>query len=166
VSDVSEILTPRLRMRCVGQDDIAAVVAISTDPEANRHRPGGAPSQAQAEAIVQGFIEDWERNGIGYWVIECDGEIVGIAGVKPFRLDGRDYWNLYYRFSPSSWGQGLAREAAQRAVEVAQQHAPERPVIARTRADNGAAIRLAVAIGMRRAPEIDSDGFITYAIGG
>jgi RimJ/RimL family protein N-acetyltransferase len=113
--------------------------------------------------IARGFIEDWQRDGIGYWIVERDDLVVGIAGIKHVERSGEHYWNLYYRFSPSVWGQGLAAEAAQAALEVARRRAPERRVLARTRSSNTPAIRLALSIGMRRESTLDFDGLITFA---
>ena len=57
-------------------------------------------------------MADWDCEGFGYWVVEHQGEVIGIAGVKPVSVHGAPCWNLYYRFAPESWGQGLAAEAA------------------------------------------------------
>jgi [ribosomal protein S5]-alanine N-acetyltransferase len=98
-------------------------------------------------------------------VVEYRDEVIGVAGVRPVTLRGRDCWNLCYRFSPGSWGKGLAAEAARQALVVAREREPARPVIARTRPDNTAAARLAQAIGMIRSTEWDGDGFVAFACG-
>jgi RimJ/RimL family protein N-acetyltransferase len=159
----SELFTERLRLRRITEADLDAVSAISTDPRTNEHRPGGAPTIEESHAIARDFIDDWQRHGIGYWLVEHQGRVVGVAGVKPVRLGGRDYWNLYYRFSPVVWGKGLAAEATRAAIAVAWEHTPARPVIARTRPTNTPAAQLALAIGLTRHPELDADGFISYA---
>jgi ribosomal-protein-alanine N-acetyltransferase len=159
----SELFTERLRLRRITEADLGAVIAISTDPRTNEHRPRGAPTIEESNAIARDFIDDWQRHGIGYWVVEHKGRVIGIAGVKPVRLGGGDYWNLYYRFSPVVWGKGLAAEATRAAIAAAGAHTPARPVIARTRPNNTPAAQLALAIGMTRQPELDADGYITYA---
>jgi ribosomal-protein-alanine N-acetyltransferase len=161
--DHSQLQTARLRLRRLTADDIPAVVALSCDPRVNAHSPTGPPTAEQAEALTRDFIEDWQRDGIGYWIVELSGDMVGIAGIRLVELDGNSYWNLYYRFSPGVWGQGLAAEAARAALEVAHQRAPARRVLARTRPSNGPASRLALAVGMHREPPLDSDGFLTFA---
>lgn len=160
---IADIVTERLRLRQVTAADVPALVAISTDPGTNRHRPGGAPGQTASERLIREFIADWERDGIGYWAVEHAGEIIGIAGVRAATVHGHDCWNLYYRFSPSSWGQGLAAEAARQAVAVARAREPSRPVVARTRPDNTAAGRLARAVGLTRRPDLDHGGLIAFA---
>ena len=157
------VTTERLRLRRVTSADVPALVAISTDPRTNEHRPQGAPSRAESEGIISGFIGDWEQHGLGYWVVEYLGEVVGIAGVRSSILCGRDCWNLYYRFSPDAWGKGLAAEAARAAIVVARECDPTRPILARTRPDNLAAAKLARTIGMTRRAEWDWDGLIAFA---
>jgi RimJ/RimL family protein N-acetyltransferase len=159
----SERRTARLRLRRVTEDEIAAVVSFSTDPRTHRHRPGGSPTREEAESIARSFVEDWDANGLGYWVVEHEGRDVGVAGVKAAVIGGRPCWNLYYRFAPEVHGRGLASEAAREAVAAAREHTPQWPVVARTRPDNEPAARLARAIGLQRRPELDADGFIAFA---
>jgi RimJ/RimL family protein N-acetyltransferase len=161
--DVSDLVTERLRLRHITLGDLPALIEISTDARTNEHRPGGAPTPAQSEELLREFVADWEQHGIGYWVVEHQGEVIGIAGVKPVSVSGAPCWNLYYRFAPESWGQGLAAEAAATAVSVARQREPQRPVVARTRPSNDAAIRLAERIGMARRPDLDWRGLIAFA---
>lgn len=72
--------------------------------------------------------------------------------------------NLYYRFTPSAWGQGYATELARTAVALAQTHFPHWPVIARTRAGNIASMRVAERAGLARRPDLDTE-HIVYALG-
>lgn len=161
--DPAQLHTPRLLLRMVTPADIDAVATLSCDPQVNQHSPSGAPSREQAAASARSFIDDWQRYGIGYWIVEHDRQMIGIAGIKPAELDGTSYWNLYYRFSPSVWGQGFAAEATTAALQVARERAPERRALARTRPGNTPAARLALSIGMQREPALDADGFITFA---
>lgn len=163
---MSDLETERLRLRRITLDDLPALVEISTDPRTNAHRPGGAPSPAQSQELLREFVADWDRQGFGYWVVEHAGEVIGIAGVKPVSVDGAPCFNLYYRFAPESWGQGLAAEAAATAVAVAREREPQRPVVARTRPSNRAAIGLAERIGMVRRPDLDWRGLIAFAAPG
>jgi ribosomal-protein-alanine N-acetyltransferase len=156
------VQTERLRLRKVSAGDVPGVVTLSCDPRVNEQSPSGPPTIEQAEATARGFVEDWQRDGLGYWIVEHGGQMVGVAGVRRAEFDGSEYWNLYYRFSPLVWGQGLAAEAARTAITVARQYAPGRPVLARTRPSNLPAARLALAVGMCRDPTLDSNGFITF----
>jgi [ribosomal protein S5]-alanine N-acetyltransferase len=156
-------VTGRLRLRPPTEQDIPALVAIGSDPRTNQHSPTGPPSVEESEQTVRGAIAHWREHGLGYWAVEHDGRIIGIAGVKAGRLRGREIWNLYYRFTPTAWGKGLAGEAAREALAAAHEHDQSRTVVVRTRPANAAAQRLAERIGMSRRSELDADGFITFA---
>ena len=51
-------VTARPRLRRIVDADVPAVVAITADPAANVHRPGGAPDLAEGEKIVHGWAEE------------------------------------------------------------------------------------------------------------
>ena len=157
--------TARLYLRRLVLDDVPAVVAIESDPRTNQHRPGGAPSPEESAKTVHEFVRGWGENGVGYWVVEHGGEVVGVVGVRPFVYSGRDCWNLYYRLSPEAWGKGFAAEAASEAVAVAATLKPEWPVVARTRPTNVASGRVAEKVGLQRHSNLDSDGHFVFERG-
>ncbi|HTU94195.1 MAG TPA: GNAT family N-acetyltransferase [Solirubrobacteraceae bacterium] len=160
---VADRHTERLRLRRVTEDDAASVVKLSTDPRTHGHSPSGVPTPEQAEGYARRFAEVWDTYGIGYWIVEYEGRDVGLAGVKPAMLGGRAIWNMYYRFDPAVHGRGLAAEATREAIAAARAHTPEWPVVVRTRPGNEPAVQLARAIGLGRRPDLDADGFITFA---
>lgn len=159
MTSVSDRWTQNLRLRRLVPDDLDKLLTIHTDPLASRYRPGGPPTVAEAEHQLAGFIESWESSGIGYWAVEAHGIVVGCAGLRPLTFAERPCWNLYYRFSPKVWGQGLATEAAHEAVWVAQNELAPRPIVARTRPSNRAAIKVALRVGLVRRTDLDVSGF-------
>jgi RimJ/RimL family protein N-acetyltransferase len=159
----AELRTERLCLRAMTLADTTRVVGLYVDPRVNRHSPSGAPTAAESRDRVRESVAAWARNGIGYWIVEHEGQLAGVTGVRPTELAGDTYWNVFYRFAPETWGRGIAVEAVRAAVPVARVHVPGRRFVARTRPGNEAAIRLALAVGLSRAPELDSGGFVTYA---
>jgi RimJ/RimL family protein N-acetyltransferase len=159
----SERRTARLRLRRITRRDVAAVVSLSTDPRTHNHSPTGAPTPEEAAGYVERFAEDWDTHGLGYWIVEHEGRDIGLAGVKPSTIGECPCWNMYYRFIPAVHGRGLAAEATREAITAAREHTAEWPVVVRTRPGNEPAARLAQAIGLVRRPDLDSDGFITFA---
>ena len=155
--------TERLRLRRPTAEDVPALVAIHTDPRVYRHSPDGTPSPAKARRMAAGFIDTWERHGIGFWIVEHDGTAVGAVGVKPTRLAGRDCWNLYFRLVPEVWGQGLATEAAQEAIVVATELRAGWPVLVATRPGNDNTVGLAGKLGLTRRPDLDHSGFLLFS---
>jgi ribosomal-protein-alanine N-acetyltransferase len=159
----AELRTERLLLRPPTLGDMSRVVALSTDPRVNRHSPSGPPTVGQSRAALRESIAAWDRDGIGHWLVEHDGRLAGIAGVRPITLQGDEYWNVYYRFAPETWGRGIASEAVQAALTAARGHLPGRPFVVRTRPTNEAAMQLAQAVGLTRTPQLDGDGFVTFA---
>jgi [ribosomal protein S5]-alanine N-acetyltransferase len=163
VPSPTELRTERLRLRAPTLADMSRVVALSTDSRVNRHSPSGAPTVQQSRAAVRDSIAAWHRDGIGHWLVEYEGRLAGIAGVRPAELQGNTYWNVYYRFAPETWGRGIASEAVRAALAAARDHMPGRPFVVRTRPTNEAAMQLAGAVGLTRNPQLDSNGFVTFA---
>ena len=163
MAGAQERRTERLRLRRVTAADFPVVVALHVDPRNYTHRPDGAHTPTGADALARRFIAQWDRDGIGYWLVEHDGDVIGVAGITPAPLQGRPAWNLYYRFTPQARGRGLAAEATREAVAVAAELDPGRPVVVRTRPANVPARRLAERLGLQRRPDLDADdGFIVY----
>jgi [ribosomal protein S5]-alanine N-acetyltransferase len=165
VSTLTELRTERLRLRAPTLGDMSRVVALSTDPRVNRHSPSGAPTVQQSQAAFRESIAARRRDGIGHWLVEDDGRLAGIAGVRPVKLPGDWYWNVYYRFAPEAWGRGIASEAVLAALAAARDHVPGRRFVVRTRPTNEPAMQLALAVGLSRSPRLDADGFVTFAGG-
>ena len=163
-SDVERRETARLVLRRITESDIAALVAIDVDPANFTHSPDGAYTPELATAHVRAYMSAWARNGIGYWVVEHDGAVIGVAGLAPMTFAGGPCFNLYYRFVTGARGRGLAAETCREALAVAASLDPSSPVVVRTRPANGPARRLAEALGLRRRRELDTeDGFVVYA---
>ncbi|MFP3441698.1 GNAT family N-acetyltransferase, partial [Pantoea sp. SIMBA_133] len=84
---------------------------MESDPRTNQFRPSG-PMKNIEEAIenINGWQLEWDTYGFGYWMVTLpnDPEVIGVGGIKSIRWRDRDVLNLYYRFSPTAWGNGYA----------------------------------------------------------
>lgn len=85
------------------------------------------------------------------------GTLIGFTGVSHRIIRGRPALNLYYRYSPAVWGQGLATEGALEAVRLAEELLPGLPVVAYTSVDNIGSQRTALAAGLERREDLDED---------
>lgn len=105
-----EVRTARLSLRRPVAADIDAVLAVHTDPRAVAHNPSDAlATRPEAAELFGRWDAHWERHGFGYWVVRRhdSAAALGFCGAKvmPPGL------NLFYRFAPEHWGQGVATEA-------------------------------------------------------
>jgi RimJ/RimL family protein N-acetyltransferase len=146
--------TDRLCLRRPAPADAQAVAEIQGDPATNAFNPNGPAAPEEAAAMLKRWIADWDRNAIGYWAVRkgCDEQVIGIAGIRRTERveDGRAVYNLYYRFRPSAWGSGYAREAATAAVRAAANRDEPALVLAVIREQNLPSARVATAIGLTR----------------
>lgn len=163
----SQVVTDRLVLRRLQSEDGSAMFAVHGDPATNQYNPAGPdPDLAASEERLRSMVEHWETYGFGYWAVTLPqtAAIIGFGGVEHRVWRERDILNLYYRFTPSAWGQGYATEVAQTAVALARQHLPQWPVVARTRAGNSASIKTAERAGLLRRPDLDTE-HVVYALG-
>ena len=162
-----EVYTKRLVLRRPTVNDGAAMFRIHGDPATYRYSPRSPdPDQATSEKDLQEWLSYWQDNGYGYWAITLPSvkEVIGFGGVRHMNWRDRDVLNLYYRFTPSAWGQGYASEMAQTAVHLARTHLPQLPVVARIRDANGPSKRVAERAGLLRRPDLDTE-HVVFALG-
>jgi ribosomal-protein-alanine N-acetyltransferase len=159
----SEVHTKRLVLGRLRIEDGPAMFAVHGDPVTNQYNPYGPdPDLATSEETLREWLQGWDREGYGYWAITLlqSEAILGFGGVRHMVWRDKDVLNLYYRFTPASWGQGYASEMASTAVALARKYIPYMPVIARTREKNIAAIRVAERAGLQRFPELDTEHIV------
>ncbi|MBA2286016.1 MAG: GNAT family N-acetyltransferase [Ktedonobacteraceae bacterium] len=157
------VYTERLVLRRPRAGDGPALFAVDGDPAATRYvLTGPDPDVTVSEARLQRWLQHWEDQGYGYWAVMLPKteHVIGFGGVIHQVWRERDVLNLYYRFTPSAWGQGYASEVARMAIALAQAHLPPWPVIARTRAGNIASQRTAERAGLKRRPDLDTEYLI------
>ncbi|KQY59508.1 hypothetical protein ASD11_08085 [Aeromicrobium sp. Root495] len=133
------------RLRPVTLDDVDPLFEIYSDPGTWEHLPEARFTERDAmRRIVLRWVEGWDRLGLSSWVVVVDDAVVGNSGVMP--NDG--WWNLGFRLSTAVWGGGVASAAARRAVEAAQAHSPDWPVVARSLVTNPASGRVSEKAGL------------------
>ncbi|MFE4513055.1 GNAT family N-acetyltransferase [Kitasatospora sp. NPDC056783] len=154
-------VSERLVLTRPQDSDLEAVFAIHGDPETNRYNPHGPHrDRATSREMLDGFVADWVRDGVGYCAVATREEpeaVIGFAGLYLHALDGERVFNLYYRFRPSAWGLGYAAEAARAAMAEALPRFPGVGVIALIHADNLPSRRLAERLGLVADPDGRTD---------
>lgn len=163
----NSVTTARLVLRRLQPTDGPAMFAIHGDSATYHYSPAAPhPDLATSEEMLRGCLYDWETSGFGYWAVTFRQEekIIGFGGVEHRVWRERDVLNLYYRFTPSAWGQGYATELARTAVSLARTYLPQWPVVARTRANNIPSIRTAERAGLVRRPDLDTE-HVVFALG-
>ncbi|MHA6805523.1 GNAT family N-acetyltransferase [Salinifilum ghardaiensis] len=161
------------RVRQPRPSDLEALLAIHGDPRTNRHNPRGPlRDREEGRALLEEWIDDWRRCGIGYWTVTASpdvpgetgapgevgargnpggggpGSIAGFGGPRYLAAGSARVFNLYYRFAPDRWGRGWASALARHAVGAAHRADRGTPVIARMEPANRASERVAEKAGL------------------
>ncbi|NIH79945.1 GNAT family N-acetyltransferase [Amycolatopsis viridis] len=109
---VPDLRTPRLRLRGLHAGDTEAIVRIFADPEMSRFLATDLSDPARCRASVARRLSYAGPDGTGHWVVEREGEVIGLAHLRPSTELSGDLVEIGYFLDPAHGGQGLATEAA------------------------------------------------------
>lgn len=100
----------------------------------------------ESRTFVEACINGWRGEEHFAWVIEQDGELIGMiaAGVK-----GRNA-GVGYVLAPDAWGQGYASEALALVSEALFQYSPASAIWALCVTKNPASVRVLEKCGYQR----------------
>lgn len=141
--------TERLRVRRMVPEDLAALIAVYSDPVAMRWVDDGEPiSPGDAERWVEVTHANYRKRGYGMSVVESreSGATLGFCGlVHP---GGQDQVEIKYALLRSHWGQGLGTEVASGMIAYGQREFGMERIIATVDAGNAASLHVLAKVGM------------------
>lgn len=148
--------TERLVIREWEPRDRAPYVAFVMDPQVRRFY-FDVPTRAQADAMLDRFIEFYNRDGFGLLPVErkSDGAIIGDVGILPVGMPirGNPPVEIGWLLGKQFWGQGYAPEAAQAWIDYAFDTLGLDEIVAWTTVTNLPSQRVMQKLGMRTSPE-------------
>ncbi|MFP3848655.1 GNAT family N-acetyltransferase [Pseudomonas sp. W5-01] len=151
--------SPHLIYRAPDPEDLARLFAIYSDPQTQLFNPSGPMTdEAQAQAMLEGWIEHWQAHGYGWWAIarkDAPEHIIGFGGIGLHDFMGEQRVNLGYRFAVEAWGRGFATEMGLAALEHGFSTLRLDEVLGYVRPTHAASIRVLEKIGMQRCGELD-----------
>jgi RimJ/RimL family protein N-acetyltransferase len=148
--------TERLLLRRARAEDAPAMLAILSDPAAMRYWSSLPHADlAESQAWIAGTIAAIEAGRSDDFLVECDGAVIGKAGLWA----GNE---LGFLFAPAVWGKGYAREAVE--AVIARGFAAGGHAEIRAEADprNEACLRLLQRLGFHETGRAER----TWCIGG
>lgn len=142
--------TPRLLLRWFTADDAAFIVELLNDPGWKRFiGERGVHNEDDARAwIAERLVASYWKQGFGLWAMQRldDGALVGMCGlVKRDTLPGID---VGYALLPRYRGMGYVREGAGACLPYGAEVLGLEHILAITREDNTASIRVLESFGM------------------
>ncbi len=141
-----ELRSARLLLRDFHDEDATRVFEYQRTPAYLEHYDGDPPTYDQVRHLVDSFRR-WamEIPRTRYQLaITLDSYLLGTCGVRKHDHDAADFG---CELDPKFWGHGYAYEASAALLAFARSHLQIDRIVARTRSDNRAAIRLAEQLG-------------------
>lgn len=141
----------RILLREFLEDDVDALEAIHSDPRAMRYYAPEVATRAHAQMLVAKFIE-WAtenpRRNFQLAIVAADtGELLGSCGVRSKGCaPGKAEFGI--GIGSSSWGKGIAHEAARLIIDFAFSELGLDEVYGVTVAENEAVAKFARRLGL------------------
>jgi RimJ/RimL family protein N-acetyltransferase len=164
---VTVLLTARLALREMTDDDLDDLAALLGDPAVMAYYP-----RPYTREQARGWI-DWNRrsyrdNGFGLWVMTLrqTGEFVGDCGLTVQHVDGAAETEVGYHVRADLQGRGYAAEAAAAARDHGRDALGVRRLIAIIHPLNIPSQRVALRTGLRpekHVPRPDGTRVVIYA---
>lgn len=111
--------TPRLLLREFSSEDVGALAEVLGDPKVMEFSSNGPCTEDGTRQFIDWCLDSYRNHGFGQWAIvdRLSRAVIGFCGLSRVELDGAQEIEIGYRLAPGMWGQGLASEAAEAALE-------------------------------------------------
>ncbi|MDH4306149.1 MAG: GNAT family N-acetyltransferase [Acidimicrobiia bacterium] len=143
--------TSRLVLRAPTESDLDVIVRMLTDPTVRGYLGGPVPEDRARATLAGPPGEKW-----GSFLVTraTDAAVVGSCLVDA--ADGE--LDISYQLLPEFWGHGYAREAVLAVLDWIWHETDAGHVVAVTRADNAASVKLLQVVGMSMESEFEDHG--------
>ena len=157
---MSTIETDRLILRNWREGDRQAFFEMNADRQVMRFFER-TRSRAEADAVLDRFVREIDRNGYGFWAVELReiGQAIGFTGLRDidFGAPITPAVEIGWRLLTSHWGNGYATEAARASLAYGFEHLALVEIVSFAVPENRPSLRVMERIGMRREPKYDFD---------
>lgn len=157
---MSAIETDRLILRNWREEDRPAFFEMNADPEVMRFFER-TRSRAEADAVLDRFVREIDRDGYGFWAMELReiGQVIGFTGLRDIGFDASftPALEIGWRLLTAHWGKGYASEAARASLAYGFEQLGLAEIVSFAVRENWPSRRVMERIGMRREPQYDFD---------
>lgn len=159
-----QLVTDRLVLREMVEDDWRAIYEIERDPEAVRYQSFAARTEDDAREYVQGIVV--EAHEVPRLVIDLAiterGRLIGRVGMKRSDTDPRVGY-LWYVLAPHATRRGYATEAARALIDHGFAALRMHRIYAEVDPRNAASVGVLTRLGLRREAHFVHDTWIKGA---
>ncbi|HLY43086.1 MAG TPA: GNAT family N-acetyltransferase [Terracidiphilus sp.] len=143
------LISRRLGFRAWREEDLPLAMALWTDARVTGLF-GGPYTGEQVRARLEREMTMQREFGMQYWPVFliAGGQHVGVCGLRPWRVEER-VPELGYHLRPEFWGQGLAVEAGQAAIEFGFARLGASAIFAGHHPENAASRKVLLKLGFR-----------------
>lgn len=154
--DNLKLVTDRLSLRPWKEQDFTDFYALHSDPVVMDDQ-GGSLTEKEIKEKFQRYLNTWASQTFGRWAVFSGDFFVGYVGVmhreEPHPLGIHD--EIGWRLHPQYWGQGIATEAAESALNDVFSRVGLASVLAYTGATNFRSQKVMERLRFKRFPERD-----------
>jgi RimJ/RimL family protein N-acetyltransferase len=155
---MTELLTPRLRLRQWQDSDLAPFAALNADPQVMHYMPR-CLERSESDTLAGRYRERIAERGWDLWALERrdEGRFIGALGlaVATFAAPFTPCLEIAWRLAREQWGQGLASEAAAAVLRFGFETLALTEVLAFTVPGNHRSRAVMERLGMRHDPRED-----------
>ena len=146
--EIDSFRTPRMSAQRMRADHLAELCGFCSD-ERVMATLGGVRTPDATRIYLQAVVQHWEDHGFGFWIFHdaATGELVGRGGLRRFEIEGIREVEVAYAVVADRWGQGLATEMAEAAVDAAFRRLKLASVVAFALPSNKASRRVMEKVG-------------------
>lgn len=155
---ISDLDTPRLRLRRWRPEDLEPFAALNADPEVMEHFPSTLSREETTQAM--GSVEKhFETHAYGLWAVEFRGRapFIGFIGlaVPDFETSFTPCVEVGWRLAHPWWGKGLATEGARAAMAHGFERLGLNEIVSFTVPGNVRSRRVMQKLGMRYSEDFE-----------
>src|SRR5262249_34313137 len=155
---MTELETPRLRLRRWQEEDRAPFAALNADPAVMEHFPSTL-SRAESDALVDRIQAGFDERGWGLWAAEIrdPAVFIGFVGLNPATFDApfTPAIEIGWAVAREHWGEGYATEGARAALDFGFDELTLDEIVSFTTHANTRSRRVMERLGMHRDPVDD-----------
>jgi len=157
---LSEIVTPRLKLRLWQAGDEEPFAAMNADPRVREHFES-VLTRAESDASIGRNHAHFEKHGFGAWAVELRERpgLIGVAGLTHpmFAAPCGPCVEIGWRFAFDDWRHGYATEAARAALSAGFEEIGLDEIVSFTTVGNVRSQRVMEKIGLHHDPADDFD---------